>query len=319
MNVVGRPLLIVLTILLGALGTAAGLIWLERRLLALWQDRLGPNRVGPLGLLQVAADLVKILFKEDWIPPFAERGLFLLAPAVILVTTLLSFALVPIAPGFGVVDLNVGLLLLLGFTGLGAYSVALAGIGSGSKYSLLGGVRALAQTLAYEAFLGLALAGVAMMAGSFRLEDIVAAQSRIPFVVKQFPGFLLFLIAGVAWTHRLPLDLPEADSELVAGFHAEYSGMKFGMFFVGEYLGVTLVSVLAAILYCGGWLGPVLPPVVWLLLKTLAFICLFVLLRAALPRPRFDQFLRLAWKVLLPLALISLWLSALLVLHPWRR
>ncbi len=319
MSAIGRPLLIVAVILFGALGAAASLIWLERRLLALWQDRYGPNRVGPFGLFQVIADMIKIFFKEDWIPPFADRSIFLLAPAVVLVTTLMSFSLVPIAPGFGVVDLNVGLLLVLGFAALGAYSVALAGIGSGSKYSLLGGVRALAQTLAYESFLGLALAGVAMMAGSFRIQDIVEAQARVPFLVKQFPGFILFLIAGVAQTHRLPLDLPEAESELVAGFHTEYSGMKFGMFFVGEYLGVTLVSLLAATLYCGGWLGPVLPPVVWLVLKTLAFICLFILLRAALPRPRFDQFLALAWKVLLPLALLNLLLSALLVLQPWRR
>jgi NADH-quinone oxidoreductase subunit H len=158
-----------------------------------------------------------------------------------------------------------------------------------------------------------------MMAGSFRLQTIVAAQARVPFLVTQFPGFVLFLIAGVAETHRLPFDLPEAESELVAGFHSEYSGMKFGMFFVGEYLGVTLISALAVTLYCGGWLGPVLPPVVWFALKTVAFICLFILLRAALPRPRFDQFLTLAWKVLLPLALLNLLGSALVMLLFGRR
>ena len=227
-----------------ALTLAAGLIWLERRLLALWQDRYGPNRVGPFGLLQVLADMIKIFFKEDWIPPFADKAVFVLAPAMIVVTVLMSFAVLPIAPGIIVSDLNIGLLFVLAMSSLGVYSVVLAGWSSDNKYSLLGGLRAAAQMLSYEVFMGLSLMGVVLLAGSFHLSAIVEAQRHLWFVVPQFLGFVLFLIAGVAETRRLPFDLPEAESELVAGFHSEYSGMKFGMFFVGEYLGVILISSL---------------------------------------------------------------------------
>jgi len=238
-----NPLLqaaIVLAILVVLLSLAAGLIWLERRLLALWQDRYGPNRVGPFGLLQVLADMIKIFFKEDWIPPFADRGVFVLAPAIIVVTVLLAFAVVPFAPGVQIFETNVALLYFLGLSSLGVYSIVLAGWASNNKYSLLGGMRAASQMISYEVFMGLSLMGVVILAGSFSLRDIVEAQRRMWFVVPQFLGFVLFLIAGVAETRRLPFDLPEAESELVAGFHSEYSGMKFGMFFVGEYLGVTL-------------------------------------------------------------------------------
>jgi NADH-quinone oxidoreductase subunit H len=297
---------IIAVVLGGAMATAAGLIWLERRLLALWQDRYGPNRVGPFGLLQVVADMIKVLMKEDWIPPFAERGVFTLAPGVIIVTALLSFAVIPLAPGFVVADLNIGLLFFLAMSSLGVYSVALAGWSSGNKYSLLGGLRAAAQMLSYEVFMGLALMGVVMQAGSFNLSSIVEAQCGLWFIVPQCVGFVIFFIAGLAETHRIPFDLPEAESELVAGFHAEYSGLKFGMFFVGEYLGITLISALMTTLFCGGWQGPVLPPGVWFVGKTFVFICLFILLRATLPRPRYDQLMAFGWKVLLPLALVNL-------------
>jgi NADH-quinone oxidoreductase subunit H len=300
------PILCIIGVLVVALTLAAGLIWLERRLLALWQDRYGPNRVGPFGLLQVLADMIKIFFKEDWIPPFADKAVFVLAPAVIVVTVLMSFAVLPIAPGIIVSDLNVGLLFVLAMSSLGVYSVALAGWSSDNKYSLLGGLRAAAQMLSYEVFLGLSLMGVVLLAGSFDLSTIVESQRHLWFVVPQFLGFLLFLIAGVAETRRLPFDLPEAESELIAGFHSEYSGMKFGMFFVGEYLGVILISSLIGILFFGGWLGPVLPPIVWFLLKTFFFICFFILLRASLPRPRFDQLMSWGWKVMLPLSLANL-------------
>jgi NADH-quinone oxidoreductase subunit H len=308
------PLLIIAVVLFIVLNLSAGLIWVERRLLALWQDRYGPNRVGPFGLGQVLADSVKLFTKEDWIPPFADKPVFVLAPAIIVATALLSFAVIPLAPGFVVADLNIGLLFFLAMSSLGVYSVVLAGWASNNKYSLLGGIRASAQMLSYEVFMGLSLLGVVVLTGSFRLTDIVEAQRSMWFVVPQFLGFVLFLIAGVAETRRLPFDLAEAESELIAGFHSEYSGMKFGMFFVGEYIGVILISVIISLLYFGGWLGPVLPSGVWLAVKTLAFICLFILLRAALPRPRFDQLMLWGWKYLLPLSLINLLVTAAVVL-----
>jgi NADH-quinone oxidoreductase subunit H len=308
------PVATIIGILVAALTIASGLIWLERRLLALWQDRYGPNRVGPFGLLQVLADMIKIFFKEDWTPPFADKAVFILAPAVIVVTVLMSFAVLPIAPGIIVADLNIGLLFILAMSSLGVYSVVLAGWSSDNKYSLIGAFRAAAQMLSYEVFMGLSLMGVVVLAGSFDLVQIVEAQRRIWFIVPQFLGFVLFMIAGVAETRRLPFDLPEAESEIVAGFHSEYSGMKFGMFFVGEYLGVTLISALIAVLFFGGWLVPVLPPIVWFLLKMFFFICFFILLRAALPRPRFDQLMNWGWKVMLPLSLVNLLVTGAIVL-----
>ena len=300
------PFASILGILIAALSLSAMLIWLERRLLALWQDRYGPNRVGPFGLLQVVADMIKIFTKEDWIPPFADKTVFIIAPAVIMVTVLLSFAVLPIAPGIIVVDLNIALLFFLGMSSLGVYSIVLAGWASGNKYSLLGGLRAAAQMISYEVFMGISLMGVVLLAGSFSLTTIVEAQRNQWFVLPQFLGFVLFLIAGMAEARRLPFDLPEAEAELVAGFHSEYSGMKFGMFFVGEYLGITLISSMITVLFFGGWMGPWLPPFVWFLVKVFAFICFFILLRASLPRLRFDQLMSLGWKVMLPLALVNL-------------
>ena len=309
-----HPIAAIVGILIVVLTMAAGLIWLERRLLALWQDRYGPNRVGPFGLLHVLADMIKIFFNEDWIPPFADKFVFVIAPAIIFVTVLLSFAVLPIAPGIIVSDLNIALLFFLAMSSLGVYSVVLAGWASDNKYSLLGSLRAAAQMLSYEVFMGLSLMGTVLLAGSFRLSDIVHAQRHMWFVIPQFLGFVLFLIAGVAETRRLPFDLPEAESELIAGFHSEYSGMKFGLFFVGEYLGVILISGLIAVLFFGGWLGPVLPPVIWFLLKTFLFICFFILLRASLPRPRFDQLMSWGWKVMLPLTLANLVVTGAVVM-----
>jgi NADH-quinone oxidoreductase subunit H len=314
MNEIVRSLMTVAGVLIAMLTIAAGLIWLERRLLALWQDRYGPNRVGPFGLLQVLADMIKIFAKEDWNPPFADKPVFIIAPAVIVVTMLMSFSIIPFAPDIQVVDLNIGLLFFLAMSSLGVYSVVLAGWASGSKYSLLGGLRASAQMLSYEVFMGLSLMGVVMLAGSFNLREIVEAQRGLWFCVPQFLGLAAFLIAGIAETHRLPFDLPEAESELVAGYHSEYSGMKFGMFFVGEYLGITLISAMIVALFFGGWLGPVLPPVVWYFLKTFVFICGFILLRAALPRPRYDQLMAYGWKVMLPLTLLNIVVTGAIVL-----
>ena len=307
--------LITLFGILTAVLTIGGLlIWLERRLLGLWQDRYGPNRVGPFGILQVVADMIKVFTKEDWIPPFADKAVFIIAPAVIVVVVLMSYAVIPFAPGIEIVDMNIGLLFFLAMSSLGVYSVALAGWASASKYSLLGGLRASAQMLSYEVFMGLSLMGVVMQAGSFNLREIVEAQRNVWFVAPQFVGFVVFFIAGIAETHRLPFDLPEAESELVAGYHSEYSGLKFGMFFVGEYLGIALISALTTALFFGGWMGPLLPPLAWFLIKTFLFICFFILLRASLPRPRYDQLMSFGWKVMLPLSLLNLLVTGAVVL-----
>ena len=308
-------LLVVGGVLGGLLIVAPGLIWLERRLLALWQDRYGPNRAGPFGVLIVLADTLKLFFKEDWIPPFADKVVFVMAPAIVMITVFFSFIIVPFAPGVIVADLNIGILFFLAMSSMGAYSIILGGWASNNKYSLLGAMRGAAQMISYEVFMGLALMGTVLLADSFSLVQIVEAQRDLWFVVPQFVGFIIFFIAGIAETHRLPFDIPEAESELVAGFHSEYSGMKFGMFFVGEYLGITLISSLTVCLFFGGWLGPdFLPPLVWFVLKTFMFIAVFILLRASLPRPRYDQLMEFGWKILLPLTLINLMITAGIVL-----
>jgi len=302
--IIGGVLAVLLTI-------APGLIWLERRLLALWQDRYGPNRAGPFGVLIVLADTIKLFFKEDWVPPFADRRVFIIAPAIVAITVLMSFVIVPFAPGIIVVDLHIGILFFLAMSSMGAYSIILGGWASNNKYALLGAMRGAAQMISYEVFMGLSLMGVVLLTGSFSLHDIVEAQKGMWFVVPQFVGFLTFLIAGIAETHRLPFDIPEAESELIAGFHSEYSGMKFGMFFVGEYLGITLISSLVVCLFFGGWLGPsFLPPLAWFALKTFGFIALFILFRASLPRPRYDQLMEFGWKIILPLTLLNLIVTA---------
>jgi len=308
--------LIVFGILVVLLSIAAGLIYIERRMLALWQERYGPNRTGPFGLFQVVADMIKIFFKEDWIPTFADKKVFVMAPAVLMITILLSFAIIPFAPKIMVMDLNIGVLFFLAMSSLGAYSAVLGGWSSNNKYSLLGGMRGAAQMISYEVFMGMSLMGVVVLAGSFNMTDIVLAQKKMWFVIPQFLGFIIFFIAGIAETHRLPFDIMEAESELIAGYHSEYSGLKFGVFFVGEYLGITLISALIATLFFGGWLGfSFLPPVVWFFLKTFVFIMIFILLRAALPRPRYDQLMSFGWKILLPLSLLNLLVTGAIVLY----
>jgi len=309
-----------IVLLLGLVMVGAMLIWVERRLLALWQDRYGPNRVGPFGLLQVVADMIKIFFKEDWVPPCVDKPVFLIAPALAMITAMLAFVLVPVAPGWGVApDLNVGVLLFFALASLEVYAAMLGGWSSNSKYALLGGLRAAAQMLSYEVFMGIALMGVVIQAGSFQLDQIVAAQRHLWFIVPQFLGFCLFSLAAVATTHRFPFDLPEAEQELTAGYHTEYSGMKFGMFVVAEYVGVVLVSALLTTLFFGGWHGPFadrLPWLgfVWFALKTFFFIMTFVLLRGALPRPRYDQMMAVGWKLCLPLSLVNVLVTAVVVL-----
>lgn len=318
-----------LVVLFGTVIVAALLSFVERRLLALWQDRYGPNRVGPFGIFQLAADMLKMFFKEDWTPPFVDKLTFWLAPAIAMSALLIAFQVVPVSPDWIIADLNIGLLLFLAMAGLAVYAVMFAGWSSNNKYALLGGLRSAAQTLTYEVFMGLSVMGVVVEAGSFNMREIVLAQSGHWFIFTQFIGFITFGMAGVAVAHRSPFDLPEAEQELAAGYHTEYSGLKWGMFFVGEYVGVVVVSAMLATLFFGGWLAPfaktlpfltVIPPFIWFAGKTAFFIAFFILLRAALPRPRYDQMMAAGWKVCLPLTLINLLVTGAVVLaasgHP---
>ena len=307
--------IMILPVLLGAMFGAVALVWWERRLLGFWQDRLGPNRLGPFGLLQIIADMVKLFTKDDWVPPFADRIVFTLAPTAIVAGMLMGFAVVPFGPGLHIIDLNIGVLFFLAMTSLAVYGVLLSGLASNNKYSLLGGLRSASQMVTYEVFMGLSIIGVVMLTGSFNLNTIVEAQRDVWFVIPQILGFVVFLIAGIAESHRLPFDLPEAEHELAAGFHTEYSGMKFALIMVGEYLSVILTSAMIVTLFFGGWLGPAfLPPIVWFTLKTATAICFFVLLRAAIPRPRYDQLMSLGWKILLPVTLVNILITGALAL-----
>ncbi len=294
---------------------AAYLVLAERRVLAWLQDRKGPNRVGPQGLLQPLADLIKLLTKEDFRPAGADRWLFYLAPAMAAIPAIMTFAVIPFgAPvtilgrrvALQVADLNVGLLFFLALSAIAVYGVALGGWASNSKYALLGAIRGLAQLISYELSMGLSLVPVVMLARSFRLSDIVDAQAQMPFIVYQPLAFVIFLISIAAECKRVPFDIPEAEGELVAGFHTEYSGMRFGLFFVGEYINIIVLGALAATFFLGGWRGPLLPPPVWFSLKVLAFAFLFIWVRGTLPRLRYDQLMHLGWKLLTPLALLNI-------------
>ena len=308
------PLLIIAG-LLGALLTAtAGLTWFERRLLAGFQDRLGPNRVGPMGIFQPVADGIKLLMKEDWIPPFANRMIFVLAPGLLLLTALLAFAVIPFTEHIKVADVNIGLLFFIAMTSLSVYSVVLAGWASNSKYALLGAMRGAAQMISYELPMLISLVGIVMLAGSLRLSDIVHAQAGVWFAVQQPIGFIIFMISGMAEARRVPFDIPEADSELVAGYHTEYSGMKFAMFYMGEYLELILISAMVTTLFLGGWYGPWIPGIIWFGLKTVVVISFCIAVRAVLPRYRFDQLMNIGWKALLPLSLLNILITGAVVL-----
>ncbi len=296
----------VVAVLLVILNVPIGLIWFERRLLARFQDRRGPNRVGPGGLLQPVADAVKLLMKEDWLPPFADRYVFIVSPAIVVVTVLLVFGTVPFAANICITDLNIGLLFFLAMASLGVYSIVLAGWSSNNKYSLVGGLRAAAQMISYELPMGLSIVGVVMLAGSFRLGDIVDAQRSVWFCVSQPVALIVFLIVSIAEARRVPFDLPEADSEIVAGYHTEYSGMKFGLFFLGEYLDILLVGCIITVVFLGGWHGPWLPELLWFALKLAVVVTIFIWVRSVLPRFRFDQLMDFSWKVLMPISLLNI-------------
>jgi NADH-quinone oxidoreductase subunit H len=303
---------------------------LERKLVARFQTRIGPNRAGPGGLLQPLADLVKLVFKEDLTPVGANRLLFTLAPLMAFIPAFMAIAVIPFSDNFtlwghrldGVIsDLHIGILFIFGMSSLGVYSLVLAGWASNSKYSLLGGLRSSAQMISYEVGLGLSVVGVLLLAGSLSLSEIVRQQVTVAdwFLWKQPLGFLLYLICGVAETNRAPFDLPECENELVAGYHTEYSSIKFAMFYVGEYANMVTISAVAATLFLGGWNGPVLPGVVWFLLKVLVFLFLYIWLRATLPRLRYDQLMKFGWLVLLPAGLVNVMITAGLQSAGWWR
>ncbi|MGH7410240.1 MAG: NADH-quinone oxidoreductase subunit NuoH [Candidatus Methylomirabilis sp.] len=299
--------------------SVAYLTWVERKVIGHLQVRFGPMRVGPHGLLQPLADGIKLMFKEDIVPQAADRMIYLLAPTLALIPAFISFAVIPFGDRmrlFGhtidlvITDVNVGLLYIFGVASLGVYGIVLGGWASNNKYALLGGLRSAAQMISYELSLGLSVVGVLMLSRSLSLVEIVNAQSNVWFLVLQPIGFLIFLVCAIAETNRAPFDLPEAETELVAGFHVEYSSMKFAMYFMAEYANMITVAALATTLFLGGWRGPFLPPVVWFLAKLYLILFLFIWLRATLPRFRYDQLMQFGWKVLLPAALANIMITA---------
>ncbi|MDO8568637.1 MAG: NADH-quinone oxidoreductase subunit NuoH [Dehalococcoidales bacterium] len=307
--------LVVFTVIIIAfvLSFVMAFIFIERRGIGRFQVRLGPNRVGPFGTLQAVADAIKVMLKEDIVPEAADPIVHLLAPIVAFVPALMVFAVVPFADGALLADLNVGILYVVAVSSISALGVFMAGWGSANKYAMLGAMRSVAAVVSYEIPVVLSITGVVMIAGSMSLNDIVRAQT-IPFILLQPLGFILFFIGGCAEINRSPFDLLEADSELTAGFHTEYSGMKFAMFYLVEYAEALAVSAVITTLFLGGWRGPLLPPWLWFLGKVVAVFFLMVWTRATMPRVRIDQLMALAWKFLFPLALINLMITAIQVL-----
>jgi NADH-quinone oxidoreductase subunit H len=304
----GIVLIVLLTI-------AAYLVWVERKLLGRMQARYGPNRAGRFGLLQPLVDLIKLVTKEDTVPQGASKAIFLFAPAIVALMALLTFSVVPFGKGVSlsgrsiplvITDLNVGLLFILALSAISVYGVALGGWASNSKYSLLGGIRGAAQMISYEIALGLSLVPVVMLARSFSLVEITNAQRNYPFILVQPVSFLLFFIAAVAEIKRIPFDLPEAENELGAGYHTEYSGMRFGLFFLGEYINMIILGSLVAVFFLGGWHGPVLPPLLWFPIKVGVIVFILIWMRATFPRIRYDQLMNMGWKVLIPVALVNI-------------
>jgi NADH-quinone oxidoreductase subunit H len=289
------------------------LVWLERKVAGHMQLRLGPMEVGPHGLLQTLADGIKLIGKELITPKLVDRPLFYLAPIIIFAPVLVAFVVVPFSQGLVVRDLHVGVLLIFAFAALTTLSILMAGWGSNNKYALLGAARSVAQSIAYEVPMLLAVVPVVMMAGSFQLTKIVVAQGTLPYLFLQPLAFLIYFIAGVAETNRAPFDLPEAESELVAGFHTEYSGMRFALFFLAEYSNMFIVSAVATSLFLGGWQGPVLPGLLWFFIKCYTLVFLLIWFRWTFPRVRFDQLMNFCWKVLIPLALVNIVATALLL------
>ena len=309
----------VLVVFIAMLLIVAYTTLMERKVLGHMQVRFGPNRTGPFGLLQPVADGIKLFFKEDIIVPHANKIIYILAPAVIVITALVSYAVIPFGDSIKILgrsvdlvvaDVNVGLLYLFAISSLGVYGVVMGGWASNNKYSLLGSIRSSAQMISYELSLGLSIVGVMMIAGTLSLNKIVVAQSPVWFIVYQPLGFILYIISAAAEISRTPFDLTECDNELVAGYQTEYSSMKFALYYLAEYAHILVVSSLAVSLFFGGWHGPFLPPVVWFLIKVFIFIFIFIWVRATFPRFRYDQLMKFGWKVLFPLSLLNIMLTA---------
>jgi NADH-quinone oxidoreductase subunit H len=320
----GLTAIFMVAVLIVLLTAMALLTWIERKVLAKMQNRRGPMRTGPHGLLQPLADGLKLLLKEDIVPSNADRYLFLFAPLITFAIPFISFAVIPLGLetlplpftdtrlSLFVTDINIGVLFILAMSGLGVYGIFLGGYASGNRYSLLGGLRSTAQVISYEVILGLSLVGPFLLTGTLSLRGITAWQQQNTWLVLvQAPAFILFLIAGIAETNRAPFDLPEAENELVGGYYTEYSGFRFSLYFLGEYVAMLVVSAVAATIFLGGPAGPLLPGPVWLALKVAAFMFLYFWLRATLPRFRYDQLMGLAWKLLLPLALLNIVVTAI--------
>ena len=295
------------------------IVWMERKVLGHMQDRIGPQRVGPFGLLQTIADGIKLFFKEDLIPAGADKVVFLMAPALPVITAFLALSVIPFGDTvhvFGrdvplqVTDVNIAVLWILGTTSMGVYGIVLGGWASNSKYPLLGGLRSSAQMISYELAQGISLVSVILMTGTLSLAAIVKQQATMWYIIPGFFGFVIYLICGVAETNRAPFDLAEAETELVAGFHTEFSSMKFALYFLAEYANMMVVSAIAISVWFGGWHGPVLPPVVWFLIKLTLFLFFYIWLRATFPRLRYDQLMGFGWKVLLPASLVNLAVTA---------
>ncbi len=285
----------------------------ERKILGRLQDRLGPNRVGPYGLIQPIADVLKLFLKEDIVPEKADKLLHFIAPVIIVGPALGVWAVMPFGKKLVPADLNIGVLYVIALGSITSIAILTAGWGSGSKYSLLGGFRAVAQLFSYEVPMGLAVLSVVMAAGSMSLQSIVKAQSPLPFFLVQPIAFLIYFIAGVAETNRSPFDLPEAESEIIAGFHIEYSGIKWAMFFLAEYINLFVISAMTVTLFFGGWKGPILPSYIWFLIKVAVFVYIFFWFRATFPRLRIDQLLNFAWKFLVPLGMVNLLVTGVVV------
>ena len=308
------------SLLVIALLHVAYLTYAERKIIGRMQQRLGPNRVGPRGLLQPIADMVKLLTKEDLVPYGVDKPVFYIAPFISLVCAGTGVALIPIWEKFVLSNINVGILFILALSSLSAYGVILSGWASNSRYALLGGLRASAQVISYEIAMSLALLSVVLMAGSLNLMDIVKAQINSPYkiyLIPQIIAFYVFIISAIAECNRLPFDLPEAETELVAGYFVEYSAMRFAIFYLAEYFGMVVMSALAVTCFLGGWIGPFEIPYIpffWFLIKLYIILFIYIWVRATLPRYRYDQLMGLGWKVLIPVAIINLFLTAILKL-----
>ena len=289
------------------------LIWVERKVSAHMQLRPGPMEVGPHGVLQSLADALKLMGKELITPEEVDKPIYWLAPIVVFLPVLLSFLVIPFSQTLVIRDMNVGIVLILAFSTLSVLAILMAGWSSNNKYSVLGAIRSVAQNIAYEIPLLVTVMSIILMVGSFKLSDIVAAQSHYWFVAVQPLAFILYIICATAETNRAPFDLPEAESELVAGFHTEYTGMRFALFFLAEYTNIFIASALATVLFLGGWHGPFLPGVIWFLIKVYAVVFLLMLFRWTFPRVRFDQLITFAWKILIPLAFVNLLITALVL------